>query len=406
MHLAYRIIGEGDVALVYLPGVTVNNVETYDDPTSPLAAVLAQLARSMRIVLWDRRGTGLSDPVTQVLTLEERMADLEAVLDDAGIEKAALVGAADGAAVCLSFAAVYPERVTVLVLPGAAARFSRELPDFPWGFSPEDIAAQLDEIDTSWGEGALADLIFGESASDPGVRHLFGKWQRSTASPAMARSWWQSVMEVDVREVLPFVQAPTLLLARPGNRFVPFEATKALASRLPHAEFCALPPGAHNTLDIIDMIGAHILRFTGDHAIEPSSERRLKAVLFTDIVGSTEQLSQAGDAHWRHLLDAHDMLVDGLLTRFGGRREKHTGDGIFAMFDGPTMAARCGLELVPSLTARGIKIRAGVHIGECERRGEEWSGVAVHIGRASGRWPDPVRSWPAVPFVTCPPVPV
>ena len=194
---------------------------------------------------------------------------------------------------------------------------------------------------------------------------------------------WQALLEIDVRGILTSIHTPALVLARPDDQVAPFEAAAALAAAMPAARFAALPAGPHSLID--DVLGSAIRDFVaekpGIHAVD---ERVLATVLFTDIVGSTEQLSSVGDSTWRQQLDTHDKVVDWLLEKYGGRRVKHTGDGIFALFDGPTKAARCALDLIPALGARGLRIRAGVHIGECERRGDEWSGVAVHIGARVG----------------------
>jgi class 3 adenylate cyclase len=191
-------------------------------------------------------------------------------------------------------------------------------------------------------------------------------------------------MDIDVREVLASVRAPTLVMARPGDRFVSIEAATALAAGLPNATFHRLPSGSHNGFDIIDELGAQMLKFIGHGEPASTDDRVLKTVVFTDIVGSTERLSAQGDAHWRHQLDAHDDLVEYTLSQHGGVRANHTGDGIFAMFEAPTKAARWALDLVPALATRGIPIRAGIHTGECEQRGSEWSGMAVHTGARIG----------------------
>ena len=200
----------------------------------------------------------------------------------------------------------------------------------------------------------------------------------------MAKLWWKAFMEIDVRGVLASVRAPTLVLSRPGDRLVPIEAAAALAAAIPEAHFQPLSPGPHGPFDIIADIVPSVVEFVCEKPSERADERVVKTVLFTDIVSSTELLSARGDAHWRRQLNAHDKVVDCLLEKYGGRRAKHTGDGVFALFDGPTKAARCALELVPALATRGIRIRAGVHTGECERRGDEWSGMAVHTGARIG----------------------
>jgi len=381
VRLAYREFGDGDTTLVWIPG-WFSNVEMYDDPATPQTAIITQLSEAMRIVVWDKRGTGLSDPANHVPPLDERMDDLHAVLDAAGVERPALFGQSEGGPMSLLFAATYPKRVRSLVIYGAMARFSRELPDHPWGFTGEEKAHHLDDIESHWGEGALAGLFFNEIADIPGFRDYYGRYQRTSASPTMAAWLWKALLEIDVRSVLASVRAPTLLLGREGDRMAPLDGVAALAAAIPGAEFKLLAPGPHGLLD--DTLGSAILDFVTGMSGAVVDERVLKTVLFTDIVGSTELLSARGDARWRHQLNAHDKLVDGVLVKYGGSRVKHTGDGVFALFDGPTKAVRCGLELAVALASHGLSIRAGLHVGECERRGDEWSGMAVHLGARIG----------------------
>ena len=198
----------------------------------------------------------------------------------------------------------------------------------------------------------------------------------------MAAMILQAMTQIDARDILPTVHTRALVLARPNDLMVPFEASRALAAGMPNAEFRALPPGPHAALD--SALATEALDFLCGPTSSPTSERVLATVLFTDIVGSTEQLSSQGDRGWRLQLNVHDQVVDRMLWKYGGQRAKHTGDGIFALFDGPTKATRCALDLVPALATRGFNIRAGVHIGECERRGAEWSGLAVHTGARIG----------------------
>ena len=383
VRLAYRVWGDSDPTLVWVPGAW-SNVDLFDDPTTLYAVLGERLRQSTRLVVWDKRGTGLSDPVTHVPPLDERMDDLRAVLDAAEVDRAALLGVSEGGPMSVLFAASFPERVNSLVLYGTAARLSANPPDFPWGFTAAQIQAHLEDIDKHWGEGALAELFFGAAAEVPGVREMFGREQRASASPTMVRLLWQALQEIDVRDVLEAVRAPTLVIARPGDRIAQFEAAGALAAGIPGAQLLTLPPGEHYAIDILDLLTPPVLEFVVRKPVPAPTERVLKTLVFTDIVGSTEQLSATGDAHWRHQLNAHDKVVDWLLEKYGGHRAKHTGDGIFALFDGPTRAARCALDIVPALAARGIRIRAGVHTGECERRGEEWSGMAVHTGARIG----------------------
>jgi class 3 adenylate cyclase/pimeloyl-ACP methyl ester carboxylesterase len=369
------------MTIMWNPG-WFSNVDIVDEPASPITAVIEQLAEVTRVIVWDKRGTGLSDPATQVPPLDERMDDLRAVLDAAEVDRPALFGMSEGGPMSLLFAATYPERVQSLVMYGAVARFSQELPDYPWGFTAEEKAQHLEAIENHWGEGALAELFFGEIAEIPGFRDLYGRYQRVSASPTMAAWLWQALLEIDVRGILGSIRAPTLVLARPDDRVAPLVGARAMAAAIPGSQFKILPEGPHALLD--DVVGSAILDFVCGTPSVAVDERVFKTVLFTDIVGSTELLSARGDAHWRRQLNAHDKVVDWLLEKHGGRRAKHTGDGIFALFDGPTKAARCALELVPALATRGIRIRAGVHTAECERRGDEWSGMAVHTGARIG----------------------
>lgn len=268
-----------------------------------MGAFVGRLAQQVGVVVWDGRGTGLSDAVTAAPTLEERVDDLRCVLDSAGVDSVMLLGTFAGDPVAIAFTARYPERVRSISLYQTAARFIQDPPDFPWGLTVKQVDAMAEEIDAQWGDGALAELIFGPTAAVPGFREQWGRMQTSLASPSMAR--------LLLREYL---------------------------------------------------------------------DRVLATVLFTDIVGSTEQLGAAGDTHWSRQLDVHDEIVDRLRSKYSGRQVNHTGDGVFALFDVPSKAARCALELVPTLAGRGIRIRAGIHVGECERRGDEWSGLAVHTG--------------------------
>jgi class 3 adenylate cyclase/pimeloyl-ACP methyl ester carboxylesterase len=387
VRLAYRVFGEAETTVVWTP--TARNVESVDDPASPFATLAKQLSQVTRLVVWDMRGGGLSDPATQVPPLTERVEDLRTVMDAAGVESATVFGFSEGGAASALFAATYPQRVRSLVLYLTAARFSQELPDFPWGLTPAQVEARTAEIDNDWGNGALCDVFFGEAADTPGMREWFGKIQRSMHTPTMAQLAWQALMNVDIRGVLQDIRTPTLVLARSDDQLAPPDAAAALAAGIRGAQFHMLPPGAHSTSDIFDLVGARVLEFVCDTPSAAPTERVLTTVVFTDIVGSTEQLTAAGDAHWRAQLDAHDQVVDAMLPKYGGRRAKHTGDGVFALFDGPTSAARCALDLVPALAARGIRIRVGIHVGECEKRGEEWSGMAVHVGARIGSMAGP-----------------
>src|SRR5262249_395360 len=291
VRLAYRVFGESGPTVVWVPGWVVSNVDTIDEPGSPYARFFDLVGQEIQYVVWDRRGTGLSDPSTHPLSLDERLEDLVAIVDAVGVDRVALSGMGEGGAVSILFAATYPDRVSLLGLYGTAARFSQDLPDFPWGFAPSEVEAQLAAIEDDWGQGALVELFHGEAAKVPGVRELFGKLQRSISSPSMAKLWWQAFMETDVRAVLGAIRAPTLVLARPGNQLVSTEASAALAAAIPNAQFHLLTPGSHTPFDIIDELAQELLDFFTERSGAPAEERVLKTVMFTDIMSSTERLS-------------------------------------------------------------------------------------------------------------------
>ena len=215
---------------------------------------------------------------------------------------------------------------------------------------------------------------------------MFGKLQRSIASPTMAKLWWQAFMEIDVRGVLGAVRTPTIVMGRPGDQLVSIEAVAALAAGIPNAQFYSLSPGPHNGFDIIDELIDHFLSFFVERPSAPADERVLKTVMFTDIVGSTEKLNAHGDAHWRHQLNNHDTVIDHMLSRYGGARANHTGDGIFALFDAPTRAARCALELVPAATPHVLfaSALAFTRASASDEGARSGSGMAVHIGARIG----------------------
>ncbi len=294
VRLAYRVAGDSETPVVFVPG-WISNVDTYDDPTSGFTQLAERLSASTRLVVWDKRGTGLSDPVTGTPPLDERMDDLQAVMDAAEVTDPVLWGASEGGPMSLLFAATYPARVRSLVLYGTAARFSSDPPDHPWGFTAAEIDAQLRDIDERWGEGALVELFLSSIAEVEGVREFFGRSQRAGASPTMAWHLWQALMAIDVRDILGSVDVPTLVLHRRGDRVVPFEAGAALADRMPNATLRELPPGDHVSFDLNDLLASEILGFVaGETRFVPSTERVLATVLFTDIVSSTETVSARG----------------------------------------------------------------------------------------------------------------
>jgi pimeloyl-ACP methyl ester carboxylesterase/class 3 adenylate cyclase len=376
-HIAYQVLGDGPIDVVMVPGF-VSNVEHYwEMPNVP--ELFGRIASFARLILWDKRGTGLSDPVVGVPALEERIDDLKAVLDAVGSERTALWGISEGGPMSIMFAATYPRRTTELILYGTTPRFSRA-PDFPYGWTEDFLTERLAEVEERWGEGALMDLFAPSYAHDPLATQMWGRYQRAGAGPAMARRVLEALGEIDVRDILAAVNVPTLILHRTGERVAAVEGARYMAERIPGARLVEFEGDDHlpmfgDSHALVDEIEEFL---TGERRQRPY-DRVLSTVLFTDIVGSTERAAELGDSRWRELLGRHDDLVRRRLTRFGGREVKHTGDGFLATFDGPARGVRCATDIAEAVRIAGLEIRAGLHTGECELRASDIGGMAVHI---------------------------
>ena len=334
------------------------------------------------MILFDKRGTGLSDPVSGVATLEERMEDVRAVLDAGGSQQAALFGLSEGGPMSLLFAATYPERTTALIMFGSFARLM-PAPDYLWELREEFGGAVCGSPTHSKTTGAKAGRSHCSCPASPGRRmsqRMLGMFERAAASPAMVRALQQFNLEIDVTQVLPLIGVPTLVLHR-SDDLIPVELGRYLAEHVPGARFVELAGNDHMPwLGDSDAVVDEVEQFlTGArHAAEP--DRVLATVLFTDIAGSTERAAQLGDDRWRALLDSHNQLVRRQLAAFRGREVKTLGDGFLATFDGPGRAIRCACAIREDVGSLGIGVRAGVHTGECEVIGADIGGMAVHIG--------------------------
>jgi pimeloyl-ACP methyl ester carboxylesterase len=376
--IAYSVYGDGPIDLAFVPGF-VSNVEHYwEMPNVP--EIFARIGTFARLILFDKRGTGLSDPVAGVPTLEQRMDDLRAVLDACGSEHTALWGISEGGPMSLMFAATYPQRTTALILYGTTPRFS-QADDFPWGWTPEQVERGLVQIEERWGDGALMEMFAPSYAGMPEMVAVWGRYQRAGASPSMGRRVLQALAELDARDVLPAITVPTLLLHRTGERVAAVEGARYMAEQIEGAKLVEFPGQDHLPMlgdyeSIIDEIEEFL---TGVRRV-PEPTRVLSTVMFTDIVGSTERAAELGDSRWRSLRERHDELSRGHIERFGGRAVKSTGDGFLATFDGPARAIRCASAIEAAVHAAGIELRAGVHTGECELIGDDIGGMAVHIG--------------------------
>jgi class 3 adenylate cyclase len=342
--------------------------------------VLEGLASFARVINFDRRGTGLSDPVAEAPTLEQRMDDVRAVMDAAGSERAALVGISEGAVMSILFAATYPDRAQALVCCGGLAR-STWAPDYPWGTRTEDLIASGRELLAPfWGTGAIVEVASPSVADDPGARAWYARLERASASPGMLAGLVQMFLDIDVRHIVPSVHVPALVIHRTHDRLVNVRHGRWLAEHLPNARYVELPGDDHSLWfsDTGDMLG-EIEEFLTGARTAPESERILATVLFTDIVDSTGTAARVGDRRWHELLDHHAADTRDALARFGGREIKSTGDGFLATFDGPARGIRCARSLVAAADDIGLSLRAGLHTGECEVRGDDIAGIAVHI---------------------------
>lgn len=382
VSLAYQVVGDGPLDLVAVTGFVGHLELWWEEPA--LARYWDRLASFSRLILWDKREQGLSDRLGRPPTLEQGMDDLRAVLDAAGSERAALVGFSEGGPLSILFAATHPARTRALVLWGTYARITRA-PDYPIGIPDEDFRAFLDSTVAAWGGPAGIELFAPSMAGDPRFVAWWTRLLRSGTSPRGARDLVEMYAEIDVRHALPAVSAPTLVLHRSNDALVPAAWGRSMAEQIADASYIELPGRDHLAAvgdpdSVLDEIEEFL---TGTRPVhEPA--RMLSTVMFTDIVGSTERATELGDRRWGDLLEAHDGLVRRRLERFEGREVKTTGDGFLATFDGPARGIKCAREVVAGARELGIEVRAGLHTGECELKGDDVGGIAVHIGARVG----------------------
>ncbi|MHB8507334.1 MAG: adenylate/guanylate cyclase domain-containing protein [Candidatus Dormibacteria bacterium] len=381
VHVAYRVVGAGPVDLVVVPGF-VSHLEIA--PENPrVQHMIDRLSRFARVIMFDKRGTGMSDPVTDVPTLETRMDDVRAVMDAAGSERAVLVGVSEGAPMCVLFAATYPERVTALVLEGAMAR-STWAEDYPWASPAAALLEAAAEFTApAWGTGDNVEVFAPSLADDQAVRDWWGKNERLGASPRMMMQLFLMFLETDVRAALPMVQAPTLVVHRTGDRVVSVHAGRHLAQNIPGARFVELQGSDHvswagDVDGVMDELEEFVTGVRPSRVEEP--ERILSTILFTDIVGSTRLATELGDQRWRALLEAYYAAAARHVGERRGRLIKTTGDGLLACFDGPGRGIQAARALAVAALDMGLETRSGLHTGECEVLGDDVGGIAVHIG--------------------------
>jgi pimeloyl-ACP methyl ester carboxylesterase len=377
LNIAYQVIGDGPLDIVYVPGWVSNLDYAWAFPR--MVHVFERLSAFARLILFDKRGTGLSDRSVGFPTLEQRMQDVQAVMDAVGSRRAALIGTSEGGNMCMLFAATYPERTAALVLNGCFAK-GLWAEDYPWAKTREQVEEELAAIARDWGGPFDLSNAAPSLVDDKEARDWLAGFLRNSASPqdAVALSRWNT--EIDVRDILSAIHVPTLVLHRTGDRWVKVDEGRFVADRIQGAKWVELPGDDHmiwagdadRTLDEIE-------EFLTGVRPQPTSERVLLTVLFTDIVGSTSVAAKLGDQRWKELLQRHDDAVRMELRRFDGTEVNTTGDGFLAAFQGPTKAIQCAVAIRDRAAAMGLDIRAALHTGECQRCGNNLSGIAVHL---------------------------
>jgi pimeloyl-ACP methyl ester carboxylesterase len=376
--IAYQVTGRGPTNVIFVLGFVTHIEMMWEEPG--LASMLRRLASFSRLVLFDKRGVGLSDRSVGNAALEERMDDLRAVMDAAGVQTAHLVGISEGCPMSALFAATYPERTASLTLIAGGVR-SLVADDYPWGVDPVEYDNTIAFLVEHWGKPIALNLWAPSKERDPGFRKWWASYLRNASTPGGVRSYMQMNSRIDVRNVLPAIRVPTLILHRTGDRLVRIEASRFIASNIPGARLIELPGDDHlpwvgDMWEIMDPIEEFI---TGERHT-PDPDRVLATVMYTDIVSSTEQLASVGDRKWHELLDAHNAIVRKEIARFRGREVNTAGDSFLATFDGPARAIRCARAIQDAVVPLGIGVRAGLHTGEIEIVGDDIAGIAVHTG--------------------------
>ena len=369
VHVAYQIFGSGPIDLVFVPGF-VSHIENYWDHPD-LARWLLRLASFARVAMFDKRGTGLSDRVSEFPSLDLRMDDARAVMDAAGIERAALLGISEGGPMAALFAATYPQRCQGLVLYGSFARSSSWL-------SVEGLETYLRYVDKAWGSGRSLPMFAPSRQNDLALQQCWGRFERLGASPAAAIAVMQMLTQIDVSDILSSVHVPTLVIHCTGDPLINVESGRFLADHIPGARLLELP-GHDHLFFIHEQIGDAMEEFLTGSISAAESDRVLATVLFTDIVGSTARAEQLGDQRWHNLLDAHHTTVRRELARSRGKEVKSLGDGFLATFDGPARAVRCACAIAEAVGPLDIQVRSGLHTGEIEIADNDVQGIAVHI---------------------------
>jgi class 3 adenylate cyclase len=380
VHIAYQVLGDGPLDLLWVPGFVSNVEATWQ--LAEMAAFTRRLASFCRLIVFDKRGTGMSDRGSQIFTLEQRMHDVQAILDEIGSERAALFGVSEGGPMSILYAASYPERTSALILYGAYAKRSCA-PDYPFGWKDEQWDRVLANMERDWGtpQEISVSMRAPSLMGKPGAAEQVASYFRAGASPGAAVAIMKMNRDIDVRNVLPAVRTPTLILHRTSDRVSEIGHARYMAEQIPDAKLVELPGIDHAYwTEGSDAILDHIEQFlTGRRQTHPA-DRALATVLFADIVSSTERAAKLGDNRWRELLEKFYLRVREVLRDHRGREINTSGDGFLAAFDGPARAVRCASAIRDAVRSLGLDVRCGLHTGECEIVGADLAGIAVHIG--------------------------
>jgi class 3 adenylate cyclase len=379
VHIAYQVVGDGPQDLLFVPGFVSHVEALWQVPAR--SAFFRRLASFSRLILFDKRGTGMSDRGSQIFTLEQRMHDVSAILDEVGSERAALFGVSEGGPMSLLYAATYPDRTSALILYGTYARHSWA-PDYPCGWNDERWERFFETLERNWGTPQGISLgMWGPSlAHDPDIAEGVASYFRTAASPGAAVAIMKMNREIDIRHILPAIRVPTLILHRAGDRVIDIESARRMAQEIAGAQLIELPGIDHLYAVDGDTILNHVEQFLTGKCHSQGRERVLATVLFADIVGSTERAIALGDHSWRELLAAFHAKVQEMLRNFNGREVNTAGDGFLAAFDSPARAVRCAGAIREAVRSLDLEVRCGLHTGECEVVGEDLAGIAVHIG--------------------------
>jgi class 3 adenylate cyclase len=377
VSIAYQLFGEGPRDIV-IPMPFISHVEhSWEWP--PIARMLRRFGSLGRVAMFNQRGFGMSDAITRPASLDDRVDDIAAVIDAAGMVRPVLLALSDSTPGALLFAATHPEEISGLVLYSAYARRTRGV-DYPWGITREQAEASLAGLADIWGTGTIGAMLAPEYADDPQFRRWSARLERLASGPGTFVDQLRATLDIDIRDVLPLIRLPTLVAHHAGDPFYPAEGGRFVAERIPGARFVVLPGDSHSVFVNGETLVDTIEEFLTGSRRTADPNRVLATVLFTDIVDSTSRLAALGDKRWGELLERHNTLVRRAIDRFRGSEIKTTGDGFLVIFDGPTRAVHAAAAIVGEARGLGLRLRAGLHTGECDLVGADVAGLAVHVG--------------------------